>query len=217
MAIAFPRAIPSGLRFVRSQFTLRRNDVIAQTQGGGLQAMELGEPLWVLSAQTGPLRWSQRRELSAWNTSLRGASRRILAYDWIGSYPIAYGVSVLALARAAGGAFDGTAILNSYTSTTLTLSTLPAGYQALAGDRLSFPWNEVRAFHEVIEDAVANGSGVVTVTVEPPVRTNPTPGAGAAVDLVRPPCVMVIRPETFSVDEGPALAPVSFEALQVLA
>lgn len=215
MAITFPRPYPAGIAFAKSQFTLARQDVVTQTQGGALQVMDVGEPLWTLSAVTEPLRWSRRREFAAWHASLRGG-RRILAYDHVGSYPITYGAAVLSLVRAAGGGFDGTATLSGASTSSLSLAGLPAGYQAAAGDRLSFPWNGVLAYHEVAEPAVADGAGALTVNVEPPVRLGPAPSVGAVIALVRPPCVMIVKPDTFSLDEGPALAPVSFEAVQVI-
>lgn len=215
MAITYPRPFPDGLRFFKSQFTLSRQMSTITLENGAVQAAELGEPIWLLSATTEPLRWSGRRALGAWHASLAG-SRRILAYDWVGSYPIAYGAGVLGLTTAGGGAFTGNAVLSAVTATTISLEGLPAGYIATVGDRLSFAWSATRAYHEVVETATANGSGEVTVTVEPAVRLSPAPTIGAAVALVRPTCVMMIVPESWDMDESGAVGSASFEAVQVV-
>lgn len=215
MAITYPRPFPDSLRFAKSQMTLTRQMSTITLEGGGVQTAEMGEPLWRLSATTEPLRWSGRRQLAAWHASLAG-SRRILAYDWVGSYPIAYGAAVLGLTRAGGGAFNGTATLTICTATTVTLSGLPAGYVLSAGDRMSWAWAGVRAYHEAVETVTATAGGVATVTVEPGVRLEPSPAVDAAVALVRPTCVMMITPDSWDMDESGALAPASFEAVQVV-
>ncbi|WP_454914979.1 hypothetical protein [Xanthobacter sediminis] len=215
MAIIYPRPFPTGLRFTKSQMTLTRQMSVITLEGGGVEAAEMGEPIWKLSATTEPLRWSGRRQLAAWHASLAG-SRRILAYDWVGSYPIAYGAAVLGLTRAGGGAFNGTATLGPVTATTVMLTGLPANYIVSTGDRMSFAWNDSRAYHEAMETVVATSGGVATVTVEPAVRLEPAPTIGAAVALVRPTCVMMIVPDSWNMDESGALGPASFDAVQVV-
>ncbi|WP_323034103.1 hypothetical protein [Pararhodobacter sp.] len=214
MAITIPRPLPD-LRYVRSQMTLGRALSVNSLASGAVQAVESGAALWRLSIQTEPLRWSGRRALNAWHGSLAG-TRRILGYDWLGSYPVAYGVRALGLVKAGGGVWGGTATLGAATATTLTLSGLPAGYKASAGDRLSFPWAGVRAYHEITEAVTASAAGVMTVTVEPAVRLNPAPAAGAVVALVRPACIMMIVPDSWQCDESGPLGSASFEAVQVL-
>ncbi|MFG1417011.1 hypothetical protein V5F38_04235 [Xanthobacter sp. V0B-10] len=215
MAITYPRAFPTGLRFGKSQMALTRQMSTITLESGAVQAAEMGEPIWRLSATTEPLRWTGRRQLAAWHASLAG-SRRILAYDWVGSYPIAYGAAVMGLTRATGGAFGGSATLTSWTAITVTLTGLPAGYVLSAGDRMSWAWAGVRAYHEAVEPVTASASGVATVTVEPGVRLSPAPAAGSAVALVRPTVVMMIVPDSWSLDESGALGAASFEAVQVV-
>ncbi|MGQ3674248.1 hypothetical protein ACT6QH_01925 [Xanthobacter sp. TB0139] len=217
MAITYPRPLPEGVRYLRSQMTLQRALSVNTLASGAVQAAETGAALWRFQVQTEPLRWSGRRALNAWYGALAG-TRQILAYDWVGSYPQAYGAGVLDLTRAGGGSFgNGLAVLGAVTATTIELTSLSAGYEARAGDRLSFAWAGVRAYHEIVETVQASAAGAVTVTVEPEVRLLPAPEAGAEVALVRPACVMMIVPDTWQCEEGGALGSASFEAVQILA
>ncbi|MGU3494209.1 hypothetical protein ACLBXM_09220 [Xanthobacteraceae bacterium A53D] len=216
MAITFPRPFPDGARLPLSRITLQRSNVGGTLGSGALQVMELYDPIWVGRFATEPLVWSRRRRWSAWGTSLGEGIGSFIAYDWLGSYPVAYGASVMSLTRAGGGAYDGTAVLNNWTSTTVTLTGLPAGYKATPSDRLSFPWWGVRAYHEVAEDAVASSAGVLTVTVQPQLRLGLAPTPGVTVDLVRAPIAMRLRPGTWSEPDEAQKGPVSFEGVQDL-
>lgn len=214
MALISPRPFPDGARLPVSRIDLQRVQSINTAVNGSIQVMEQGDPLWIGRFQTEPLVWSRRRLWSAWGRSLREGMDPFMAYDWLASYPIAYGKGVLSLARAVGGAFDGTATLINFTATTIQISGLPANYRASVGDRVSFPWNGSRSYHEVMEAAVGTGFGVITIAVQPPVPDGPAPSPGVAVDLVRAPIVMRLRPGTFSEPDGAGALAVSFEGVQ---
>lgn len=216
MAITFPRAFPQDVRFARSTFTLARQQAVNALQNGAVQAMELGDALWRADFQTEPLAWSARRAWDAWAKTLKDGMNTFVGFDWIGSYPIAYGGAALALTKATGGAWGGQATINAVTATTITLLGLPTAYKARAGDRLSFAWNGSRAYHEVMEDATGSGAGAITLTVEPAIRLNPLPVIGAIVDLIRAPIVMKLAPGTFQNPDALGSQPISFQAVQAI-
>lgn len=215
MAISFPRSFPAGAAFGAVDFKLADMSIQNTLQSGAIQTMEMGPSLWTATFTTVGLLMRDRQIWQAWEMTLRGG-RTFLAWDPEKVYPAGYGAGVLALTRAGGGSFDGTATLTSVTATTVTVSALPAAYQAKAGDMLSFPWNNGHALHMIAEDVAANGSGAATFKVVPPVLTSPAPSGGATVRLVQPVCVMKIKPGTFSAPASPraSMSPVSFDGVQ---
>ena len=213
--VTYPRALPPGRWFQSADFRLSDLSVANTLQSGAIQVMDLGDPLWSATFKTCVMEAEDRQMWQAWAMSLR-RGRKFLAFDPEKEFPAAYGSAVLGLTRAIGGAFDGSAALGAVTATTVQLLGLPALYQAKAGDMLSFPWNGVRALHQLVEDAAANSSGIMTLSVEPPVRLNPAPAVSATVDLVRPACVMLLKPGTFSAPASYDPQPVSFEAVQAI-
>lgn len=215
MAIIYPRAMPAGHWFQSAEFKLADLSVANTLQSGAVQTMDLGDPLWSATFRTHVVEAEDRQMWQAWALSLR-RGRKFLAFDPEKEFPAAYGSAVLGLTRAIGGAFDGSATLGAVTATTVQLLGLPALYQAKAGDMLSFPWNGVRALHQLVEDTAASSSGIMTLSVEPPVRLNPAPAVSATVDLVRPACVMLLKPGTFSAPASYDPQPVSFEAVQAI-
>jgi len=215
MAITYPRAFPQTIKWARSAFSLPRGNAINQLNTGAIQAMEVSEPLWRVAFETEPLIWSDRRAWEAWERTLRGGASAFVGYDWVGSYPIAYGGLAAALTKATGGAWTGTGIITARTAFTLTMSDLPANYQAKAGDRLSYEWGLGRAYHEVVEDVAANSGGVITVTVEPYLR-EPYPSTSTTVTLIRAPIVLKMVPDTWSAPDDLGPQRISFEAVQVI-
>ncbi|MFG1205560.1 hypothetical protein [Xanthobacter flavus] len=216
MAISYPRPFPSGMWFASgTEFKLGDKSVQNTLESGAIQTMEIAPSLWSAKFVTPGLLMHDRQVWQAWELTLRGG-RTFLAYDPEKVYPKAYRAGVLALTRAGGGAFDGTATLASVAATSVSVTGLPAGYMAKVGDMLSFPWNNVHALHQIVEDATANGAGAATFRVWPPVQTSPAPAGGSTVRLVQPWCVMKIKPGTFTAPASSTngTAPVSFEGVQ---
>lgn len=91
----------------------------------------------------------------------------------------------------------------------VTIGGLPAGYQLRRGDLMSWTYlsSPTRyALHQVVTNTTANGSGVMTVEIMPPVR----PGyvTPIAITLIRPVCKAVIVPGSYQpptvTRQGPA-------------
>jgi hypothetical protein len=60
-----------------------------------------------------------------------------------------------------------------------------------AGDFLSYDTSRGRTLHMVVEDAASDSAGRAAITIEPPIRT--APAHGAAVEFVRPTCIMALQ------------------------
>ncbi len=215
MAITFPLPFPAGAGFLEGEFTLGEVQAVNTLRSGAVQAMELGDSLWSGRFVTSLCDARQRGRWQAWKGALNGSIGTFLAYDPDKQYPLAYGAGVLALTRFGGGAFDGNATLAAWTATTLQITGLPAAYQAADGDMVSFPWNGGKALHMIVGDTAASAGGVLDVTVVPPVRISPAPSGGAAVALVKPSCIMRLRPGSFSAPTSRARRSVSFEGVQI--
>lgn len=215
MTIAFPRDFPTS-DFSNCDFNLVRGDAVARSYAGQIQAIELADPYWTMKATTQPLTPALRAKWKAWAASLKGSINQFYAFDIERLYPINYGASALTLTRAGGGTFDGTASLDAATATTLSISGLSNAYALAAGDHVSIGLEGgQRSLHVVTEDDTALVDGTVTVNVEPPVPASFD--LLAAVQLVAPKCIMVMKPNSFNAPaDGTGLAPVSFEAVQVL-
>jgi hypothetical protein len=84
----------------------------------------------------------------------------------------------------------------------VTLGGLPAGYILRIGDLLSFTYlsGPTRyALHRLVTQGTANGSGVASVELMPPVR--PGYSAPASITLIRPVCKAVIVPGSYQPPE----------------
>lgn len=213
MSIIYPRALPDGAGFISVDFKLGEAAVQNTLESGAIQTMEMGEALWSASFQTFEMTMADRQRWQAWALTLR-LGKTFYAFDPEKVWPAAYGASVLDLMRAGGGAFDGTATLAAVAPKAVDLTGLPAAYHAKDGDMLSFPWNNTLALHQVVEDATADGTGAVTLLVEPPLRLDPLPDLPSVVTLVRPSCIMKLKPTSFSAPAGFEPQAVSFEAVQ---
>lgn len=214
MAITYPRSFPFDPAFARVNFKLVAVESNNRTRGGAVLGVELADAYWSAEFETGLINYKKRAVWQAWANTLRGL-RTFYGFDPEKAYPIAYGSAVLALTRFGGGAFDGTCTVASSTTSAVTLSALPAGYQFKTGDHIMLPYSASRALHQVVEDTTANSSGVATgISVEPPIRSGVLTTALAA-SVVKPSCVMMVVPGSFDAPGSRALATVRFSAEQV--
>ena len=96
------------------------------------------------------------------------------------------------------GAATPQVTLFSVNNRDVTLGGLPPGYTLRRGDLLSFTYlsGPTRyALHRIVTPATANGSGVISTEVMPPVR--PGYATPSPVTLVRPVCKAVIVPGSY--------------------
>ncbi len=197
MALVFPRAMPSA-GVAQEYFELQRVDYLSPETGGRLGAVTAGFPLWEAEwslPSRGQLRADEWR---AWLTAQRGPGRLFFGREQHRPWPLAYPNGFDGLVRAGGGAFDGVATSWSVNGTrdVLTLQGQPVGLALGWGDYVGFKWTTSgqarRTLVRVVEPALANGSGVLAVSVEPPLPTLTPNGATATLD--RPDCLMKLVP-----------------------
>lgn len=202
MAITYPRVLPAGFGLRSQDFELVRFESVNTLEGipsdaAPLQGMEIANPRWRGQFTTQALDRNGRALFRAWHRSLKGVMKTFLGYDFDRPFPGNYKNGFAGINRAGGGAFDGTADVTALTASTIALATLPAAFALKAGDYIGLTEGTKRALHSILEDITANGSGAVTVTVEPPVLTNIFTAAAVA-NFDKPTAEMIVVPGTFS-------------------
>ena len=215
MTISFPRDMPPCRIAALSSFDLQHNVAINQV-GQSVQAMELYPPVWIANFTTEPLTSHQRAAVQTWWATLKGGVNTFYAHDCFRVYPAAYGKNVIGMPRAAGGTFDGTVTITARTTTTVTLTGLPASYQFTDGDMLELPRAGGKiSLHQITEPNIGSGAGVATVSVDPFTLTDTTVPSSAA-RLVKARCIMVPKPGTLQIPAGLGRLAASFEAVQTI-
>lgn len=219
MTLTFPRAMPDGLRPVGMSFVLQPVVELSPLRSGRTISLDLGPSLWAASWQSPPLDEEQAGIVSSWYDTLL-SSKTFLAYHKLRQYPLAYSKTGW---PNWSPAFDGTVLLASVNVNLveLNLSGCPAGLILSVGDFLGFR-NVSGAYelHRVAVGATANGAGLMTVEVRPPVRPGYPVGSPGArhVSLYRPPAEMFIQPGSWSetITGSGDFTSVSFSAIQTL-
>jgi hypothetical protein len=171
MAITFPRDLPSVLRVPGESFRLERFMQTNRFRGGSDDVIEVADPRWRLSWSLGDVDDATYQELEAFFESLIGGAREFLAYRRNRPRPRLYRSGFSGESRHGGGAFDGSATVTALSATQVTLATLPSAFALKAGDMVGLVEDGRYGLHMALEDATAVG-GVVTLTVEPKIKTN---------------------------------------------
>lgn len=213
--ITFPRDMPPVRIAEVTRFDLQHLVAINQA-GGSVQALELGTPIWIAAYVTELLDTKQRAAVQAWWATLKGGVGTFYGWDCFRAYPAAYGAAVIGKPRAAGGTFDGTCTITANGTTTVSLSGLPANYQATDGDMLELPRTGGKiSLHQITEATVGAAGGTITVPIEPP-ALNDTSSPSSVARLVKARCIMVVKPGTLQIPVGAGKRPASFEAVQTI-
>lgn len=197
MAITFPRVMPLTGYAAGHQFELERFDHAAPEDSGRIGGITSAPPKWMA---VWPLSQSMSMAMSdewrAWVASLRGQQRMFMGVDVARRFPAAYPAGFYGLTRAGGGAFDGSALswsqsIDGAGNAVLSLTGLPAGFAMGWGDYIGWHWTAGtrRALVRTVEPGVADGSGAISLTIEPPVDMRCVP-PGATAHLNNPCCIM---------------------------
>lgn len=171
-------SLPVGLLITRQTMGQKRNDLQFTSAAGSSQTRVLSPPRWLcglVSPDSMPL--AAAAQWRGLVLAARGMINQIEVYDIINPQP--------------RGTYRGTLKVASAIAigdTTLALKGGNAGGTLLTGDWIGVGADASRQLFQVAADAAANGSGDISITVEPPARY------ASAVDVActwfRPTCLM---------------------------
>jgi hypothetical protein len=174
------------------------------------QTIELPGARWVCEMglpSMAPARW---RAYTAWIAKMRGQSGRVYVTPphYLGITAPTWTPNPSALrADNATVTADSSALVNQESRSAWGTPVIDGASQAgdsvrtrgwvndaqvmAAGDYLSYDTTRGRTLHMVVEDAISDGYGEVSIRVEPPIRT--APADGAVVETQAPSCVMTLQ------------------------
>lgn len=190
--------------FAQQSFEPQRVDFSAPEASGRIGGVQAGFPLWLGQWTIGAIAAAKSDELRAFMARLRGATRRFLGVDMARPYPLAHITGFAGMTRVdttpfVGDCSDWSEVITADGDSELTLEGVPADLELSIGDYVGFRYAATEAsvagltWHalvRVVVGADADGTGSVTVTVEPPVPSA-VPGTAVAY-LDHPKCVMVL-------------------------
>ncbi len=185
-------------------------------QGRRTEMVSFGTPWWVASFTTNFLEPHQYGVADAFTMKV-GARGVFLAYDVFRPRPIAYDNGrPLSLIKASGGAFTGDAgLVQLVDNRTVVVSGLPAGFTLVEGDYVAFSMTPLkRSLHRVMQDAVADNAGVVTLSILFPLDLQHFTTA-SVVHFEKASTVMMIDPGSLSAPKGWGSRSVSFSATEM--
>lgn len=195
-----PVAMPT-LYVAQQQFQLQRVDFVSPEAGGRLNSVQAGFPLWSANYSLSRMPEDYSDTWESFVDGLRGATRRFIAFDLKRLYPKLYPDGFGAFGAFTGAASSWSQSINSDGDCLLTLhlGSAAAGLVLSKRDNIDFRYSATetavsglawRALVRVVSGATANGSGDVTVTVEPPIPAA-VPGSAVA-HLDNPGCIMAL-------------------------
>lgn len=195
-----PVAMPT-LYVASQQFEVQRIDYGAPEASGRIGGVQAGFPLWSGVWTLGRMPQDNSDEWTSWLAGLRGATRRFIGYDLARLYPKLYPDGFGAFGAFTGAAASWSETINSDGDSLLTLhlGAAAAGLVLSQRDYVDFRYTATessvaglawRALVRVTQGATADGSGDVTVTVDPPVPSA-VPGTAVA-HLDQPGCIMAL-------------------------
>jgi hypothetical protein len=214
MALPNPRLLPTELSFWSTSFNIEwAVSAPFRSRAGGVAVVETGGHAWRASFISPPrYRKDDLLLIKAWFHSMRGGIYNFLAHDAARPFPSNYPSGFGSMTRAGGGAFDGTATVTAVTATTIALSTLPANFVFKAADYISLVKSGKYSLHQIMEAVTGNGSGVATVTVEPPIVTSIFATPSLTANLAQPLGLFVADPRSWQGDPTARRAACSFSA-----
>lgn len=161
--------IPTGLSVARQTWGQRRNDIEFKSSFGS-QSREIAAPVWVSTIEATLKRPTQWQAIIM---QLRGKTNQLAMWNMERPVPAGTMRGAMTLSAAAQGA----------TSLVITASG-QASKTLLAGDFIGVGSGLTQQVVMVTSDATSNASGVINVTVEPPLRN--AFAAGAVVTWDKP-------------------------------
>lgn len=157
--MANPIEIPTPAPFNTKVFELRYKQNISSTEGGYIQTISRGAPVWYAEYTTPPLKALREQAFQAFIDKLEGSKNTFMGFDPKRTKPYAY----------LNGSSFGTPTITGSTpaSNLLAMGGWSVGAIITPGDYISYQIGNRWYLHRVVTAAVANGSGVASVEVRP--------------------------------------------------
>jgi hypothetical protein len=214
MALPNPRVLPAELSFWSTSFNIEwAVSAPFRARAGGVAVVETGGATWRATFMSPPrYKKDDLLLIKAWFNSMRGGTFNFVAHDASRPYPRAYPSGFAGMTRAGGGGFDGTAQVTAVTATTIALSTLPASFVFEPADYISLVKSGRYSLHQIMEAVTSDGSGLATVTVEPPIVTSVFATPSLTANLALPLAKLVPDPRSWQGDPTARRAACSFSA-----
>ncbi|MBN7804915.1 hypothetical protein JZX86_05990 [Agrobacterium rosae] len=169
-------------------------------EGRRTESQTFGTPFWRATYQATWLDKPKFGLMDAFMMQAGDDGETFLGYDIFRPRPIAMDTgSPLSGTKVGGGAFNGTAVLQTITnSRAVVISDLPSGFVLSPGDYVEFRMSPLlRSLHRIITPATANGSGVVTLSIRHGLDTQNFT-TSSVVNFEKPSCTMQIDADSYS-------------------
>jgi hypothetical protein len=204
--------LPPGI-LTECTFTLDDGTVHSASRGGLVTISQIYTPFWRARVQSAPLNQAGMQTWTSWKAKLKGGLNRFRAFDISRRTPLHY-LAARAPGDIAPGWNGGATLTGLVNGRVATLSGMPPGYIASAGDRISFERGGSVDLVEITETAVASAQGVMTVEFEPNISPATFPN-GTAAKLWQPTALFAIEWQSWQMTVTASASPVSFTAIQV--
>lgn len=171
------------LGFNQTDFDLIVPRSINRLGGRLTESVTFGAPYWTARYQIVPLTRQQAGVADAWVRKLLSRAGVFRAYDTSRPRPIEYHETPLNWSPTLFSIVD---------PRTVNITTLPGYAQLRAGDYVAFKMSDlVVSLHSIAEDAQANGSGAVTLSIDPALDTDIFTTAAVPI-FEKPYCLMQV-------------------------
>lgn len=185
----------------QQSFQPQRVDQLSPEANGRIGGIQLGQPLWGAAYTLGRMPEDNSDEWEAFLDDIRGQTRRFVAFDLKRQFPKLYPDGFGAFGAFTGAASSWSESVNADgdSSLTLHLGSDAAGLVLSKRDGIDFRYTATetaiaglawRHYARVTVGGTADGSGDVTVTINPPMPTAVPSDAIAHLD--NPGCVMAL-------------------------
>ncbi len=193
--VAEPLSIPDGnIRYIEWDMELVRTRDVSMLEGRMMETADFGTPYWKLSVGTDLLRSDAADDLDFFLRQASVGGQTVVAYDRYRQRPRYYGLVPLSGTKAIGGAFDGSATIQTITSgRQITVAGLPVGFVLRSGDLIEIRKSALaRSLHYLTNDVTGTAGGTAVVQFNPPLNTNVFT-TSSTVHFERPACVMILN------------------------
>jgi hypothetical protein len=214
--MANPINLPA-IHFASCEFDPVRPRDTNRMEGRRTESQSFGTPYWVAKYTTPWMETEDFGLMDAFMMSAGDDGETFLAYDAFRPRPILQdNHKPLSGTKAAGGAFNGDAVLQTIVSALMiTVSGLPAGFKLSPGDYVEIRKSlTVRSLHRVSAFATSNGSGNCTFPIKYALDLQ-TFTLPCTVHFEKPSCIMQIDPGSWSASKSWESRSVSFSATEV--